>query len=85
MEPNLWELIAISHEQASLAPHDLEDTMMIQLTRREIWLVLYGMLWTSAIADDLEDSSCTLLEKFSEILDIQKPHWRTEDDGEAEA
>ena len=77
------ELIALSHQQALHAPHDPEDTLMLQLTRREIWLILYGMLWTSTIAPDLEDNNVELLEKFSEIIDVQGEHWRSKGDGEA--
>ena len=75
------QLIAISRHQAMTADHNLEDTLFIQLTRREIWLVLYGLLWSTQIEPRLEDNSCDLLEKLGEVLDTQKAHWRTRDDG----
>ena len=79
------QLIVISRQMALKADHDLEDCLFIQLTRREIWLVLYGLLWASNIEPRLEDNACDLLEKLSELLDSQKPHWRNKDDGEEAA
>ena len=79
------QIIAIARHQAMHAEQNLEYTLFIQLTRREIWLVLYGLLWSSQIEPRLEDTSCNLLEKLSEVLDTQKPQWRTRKDGGAAA
>ena len=79
------ELIIIAHRQAIEADNNPEDTMMIQLTRREIWLLLYGLLWSTTISPELEDNSIALLEKLSEVLDVQKPEWRSKDYGDEAA
>ena len=81
MELDKEQLIAISRYQAIHADHNFDDCLFIQLTRREIWLVLYGLLWSTTIEPSLEDNSVNLLEKLSELLDTQKPFWRTRDDG----
>lgn len=70
------QLIALCHVQSLKADHNPEDTMMLQITRREIWMLMYGLLWAGIIAPDLEDTNVGLLEKISEILDVQKPGWR---------
>ena len=79
------ELIAVARNSALRGEHNPEDALFIQLTRREIWLVLYGLLWTDEIEPRLEDNCCDLLEKLSELLDCQKPHWRQKEDGEEAA
>ena len=78
---NKEELIAISRHQALTADNNPEDTLFIQLTRREIWMVIYGQLWAGELCPDLVDTSCDLLEKLGELLDTQRPEWRTKDDG----
>jgi hypothetical protein len=70
------QLIVLCRHQALHADHNQDDCLFIQLTRREIWLVLYGLLWASGIEPRLEQGSEDLLEKISELLDVQRPEWR---------
>ena len=79
------ELIAISRHQALTAENDPEDCLFVQLTRREMWLLLLGLLWTPTLEPSLEEVSCDLLEKLSAALEVQKDHWRTREDGEEAA
>jgi hypothetical protein len=74
------DIIAISRHQAINADSDPEDTLMIQLTRQETWLVIYG-LWMTSVEPELHDDSYDLLEKIGEVLDVQKNLWRTPEDG----
>lgn len=76
MSLNHEQLIILARQQAMYGDHNPDDCLFLQLTRREIWLVLYGLLWSSGIEPRLEDKSCELLEKMSEALDCQKPQWR---------
>jgi len=75
-------ILGLAYEQALHSESDPEDTLMIQLTRRETWLMLYGALSIAAVDPNLSDFSWDLLEKFAELLDAQKyPEWRSLDDG----
>src|SRR5690349_3516829 len=79
-------ILGLAYYQALYSAHDPEDTLMIQLTRRETWLTLYGALSIAAVDPNLSDFSWDLLEKFAEILDAQKyPEWRRLGDGEETA
>ena len=79
------ELLIISHQQALEADNNPEDCLFIQLTRREIWLLLYGLLWSTTTAPELEDNAVSLQEKFAEVLDVQRPDWRSKDYGDEAA
>jgi len=70
------QLIEICHRGAHEAEHDFEDTVMVQLTRREIWLTVLGYLILSQSAECLAEDCAAVTERFVELLDVQKPHWR---------
>lgn len=70
------ELIEICHQGAHLAEHDFEDTVMVQLTRREMWLTVLGYLLLSQSAECLAGFCSETLERYVELIDVQKPNWR---------
>ena len=70
------ELIEICHQGAHRAEHDYEDTVMVQITKRELWLTALAYLLLSQQAECLADFCSETTERFVELLDIQKPHWR---------
>ena len=65
------ELLALSHRQAHDAEHNPEDTLMVQLTRRELWLIFYGLLCGEINSPCLLENSLDLQQKFAEIMEVQ--------------
>lgn len=73
-----WEALkAMCHVQAHKAQHDPDDILFTALTRRDVWLVLYGLLCASDTAPDLEDLSCDLRLRLAELVDCQKDGWKS--------
>lgn len=77
--PDVDALIEICHQGAHGSPHDFEDTLMVQLTQREVWLITLAFLILSQQADCLSDFSAETTERLVELMDTQKQHWRTGD------
>ena len=69
---NKADLLARSHQQAHDAEHDPENTLFVQLTRREMWHLLYGMLCASSVSPCLESNGADLLEKFADLMTVQE-------------
>ena len=70
------ELIEICHQGAHAAPHNFEDTLMVQVTQREMWLITLAFLLLSQSAECLAEFCGVTMERVVELLDCQKPHWR---------
>jgi hypothetical protein len=75
--PNVVALVEICHANAHTAEHDLEDAVLMSLTRREIWLMALALLILSQTAECLADDCATITERLVELMDVQKPHWQS--------
>lgn len=75
-DPVAMAIIEICHNNVHDAEHDVEDGLLISLTRKEIWLLVMSLLLISESAPCLSDDCATLLERVAELVDTQKQHWR---------
>lgn len=76
---NHFQLIELCHERAHNSEHDFEDAAFIALTRREIWLVLLCANVLCIAAPCLTNNCSDFIERLTEIIDTQKPHWRSDE------
>lgn len=76
-DPEVLRLIEICHENAHNADHDIEDGILLSATRREVWLMTLAFLLLSQSAPCLEPNCSALTERIVELMDVQKPHWRS--------
>lgn len=75
-DPEVIPLVEICHENAHTAEHDVEDGVLMSLTRKEVWLTALAWLVLSQHAECLSDDCSTITQRMAELVDVQKPHWR---------
>lgn len=70
------DLIQLCHDQAHEATHDYEDTVVMALTKRDVWIFGMAILVATLDVPCLGEECADLVERLAELLDTQKPGWR---------
>ena len=79
-DPSVIALMEICHAQAHEAESNVEDGVLISLTKREVWLNMLAHLLLSQSAECLADDVAAVTERLAELVDTQKPHWQNRPD-----
>lgn len=75
-DEDVQRIIEICHEQAHEAEDDVEDGLLISLTRQEVWLTMLAWFLLGHSADCLKDDTTRATERLAELMDVQKHHWQ---------